>query len=260
MRRLPCRPQQGDPRSVAATIYNVWRGEARCARVDRRAARRARRAGVGLGRRAEGAAPPARRRRPYTGVGRVGRRLLPGARGARGRGSGATWRCSRRCATRSTRSRRTRSRRPSRARRTRTTIAGASCTASRSTTRSAAPSRIPPPAGFADLAPELRGLSRDGGYEVVNASGFSARADRRERLHASAAVRCVATSACRPADLSARRRRERGARRSVGRSRAIPATRRSSATWLTADYHPVTMLQTGPLLGVATREVFVPGP
>ena len=39
------------------------------------------------------------------------------------------------------------------------------------------PFSIPPAAGFADLAPNLTGLSRDGGYEVVNASGFSARAD-----------------------------------------------------------------------------------
>lgn len=34
---------------------------------------------------------------------------------------------------------------------------------------------IPPQADFEDLAPGLPGLSRDGGYEVVNASGFSAR-------------------------------------------------------------------------------------
>jgi penicillin amidase len=35
---------------------------------------------------------------------------------------------------------------------------------------------LPPYAGFEDLSPELPGLPRDGGYEVVNASGFSARA------------------------------------------------------------------------------------
>ena len=34
---------------------------------------------------------------------------------------------------------------------------------------------IPTQAGFEHLAPDLRGLSRDGGYEVVNASGFNAR-------------------------------------------------------------------------------------
>jgi imidazolonepropionase-like amidohydrolase len=32
-------------------------------------------------------------------------------------------------------------------------------------------------AGYADVAPDLPGLARDGGFEVVNASGFSARAD-----------------------------------------------------------------------------------
>ncbi len=34
---------------------------------------------------------------------------------------------------------------------------------------------IPPQAGFENVSPELRGLARDGGYNVVNASGFSAR-------------------------------------------------------------------------------------
>ena len=38
------------------------------------------------------------------------------------------------------------------------------------------PFSIPPAGGFSDLSPGLTGLSRDGGYEVVNASGFSARA------------------------------------------------------------------------------------
>jgi penicillin G amidase len=37
---------------------------------------------------------------------------------------------------------------------------------------------IPPAAGFNDFAPGLPGLSRDGAYEVVNQSGFSATADR----------------------------------------------------------------------------------
>ena len=35
---------------------------------------------------------------------------------------------------------------------------------------------IPPQGGFDDLAPDLPGVARDGGYNVVNASGFSARA------------------------------------------------------------------------------------
>ncbi|HBZ70323.1 MAG TPA: penicillin acylase family protein [Deltaproteobacteria bacterium] len=36
---------------------------------------------------------------------------------------------------------------------------------------------IPPAAGFTDLAPNLPGLSRDGGYEVINASSYDARAE-----------------------------------------------------------------------------------
>jgi penicillin amidase len=35
---------------------------------------------------------------------------------------------------------------------------------------------VPPQNGFAHLAPDLPGVPRDGGYEVVNASSFSARA------------------------------------------------------------------------------------
>jgi penicillin amidase len=37
-------------------------------------------------------------------------------------------------------------------------------------------SDIPPQGGFEDVSPSLLGLARDGGYNVVNASGFSARA------------------------------------------------------------------------------------
>jgi penicillin G amidase len=36
---------------------------------------------------------------------------------------------------------------------------------------------LPPYAGFTDLSLDLDGLARDGGFEVVNASGYSARAD-----------------------------------------------------------------------------------
>jgi penicillin amidase len=36
---------------------------------------------------------------------------------------------------------------------------------------------LPPYAGFADLEPDLPGMARDGGFEIVNASGYSARAD-----------------------------------------------------------------------------------
>jgi penicillin amidase len=40
------------------------------------------------------------------------------------------------------------------------------------------PFSIPPAAGYSNLSAALPGISRDGGYEVVNASGFSAKADR----------------------------------------------------------------------------------
>ena len=156
-RRRPHRP--GVPSrearaSVAATIYNLWRAKAIRSVID------ARLSALGVSASAAGdalkalhhllAQSPTRRRR-------VGRRLLPGAGGALGRGA-ARPRAARGAARRARRAGLARVRaRLRRLDRTRTTTAGASCTASPSITRFGPASRSRPQAGFRDLAPELPG-------------------------------------------------------------------------------------------------------
>lgn len=96
---------------------------------------------------------------------------------------------------------------------------------------------IPPQGGFEDLAPELPGLSRDGGYNVVNASGFSARSTGLNSFMFGGGP----------------------VRRYVGKPKfgkivgvnvvpggpsgipGDPGYATQLGTWLTADYHPVNM-------------------
>jgi penicillin amidase len=98
---------------------------------------------------------------------------------------------------------------------------------------------IPPQAGFEDVSPELPGLARDGGYEVVNASGFSARA---ENLHSfmfgGGPVRRYVGEARRGP------RNIRGVNVVPGGPSGIPDDPNYATqlgTWLTADYHAVEM-------------------
>jgi penicillin amidase len=96
---------------------------------------------------------------------------------------------------------------------------------------------IPTQGGFEDLSPELRGLARDGGYNVVNASGFSARAIGLEsfRFGGGPVRRYVGHQLD---------NRIRGFNAVPGGPSGIPddpgyATQ--LGMWLTADYHAVTM-------------------
>jgi len=99
------------------------------------------------------------------------------------------------------------------------------------------PFSIPPQAGFDDLSPELPGVSRDGGYEVVNASSFSTRADgENEFRFGSGPVRRYVGEA--------KGWEVKGYNVIAGGPSGIPgdedyATQLGS--WLTADYHWVTM-------------------
>lgn len=102
---------------------------------------------------------------------------------------------------------------------------------------------LPPAAGFADVAPGLPGLARDGGYEVVNASGFNARGDRETSFRfGGGPVRRYAGAAGAS--------RIEGARVSgfnviAGGSSGVPGHPLAASqlgAWLTADQHPVTML------------------
>ena len=111
---------------------------------------------------------------------------------------------------------------------------------------------IPPQGGFEDLGPGLLGLARDGGYNVVNASGFSARAIGLDSFRFGGGP----------------------VRRYVGRVfpngiigiNSVPGGPSGNpfdpdyatqmAVWLTGDHHPVRMRGNFP----GEREVLVPLP
>jgi penicillin amidase len=96
---------------------------------------------------------------------------------------------------------------------------------------------IPPQAGFDDLAPDLPGLSRDGGYNVVNASGFSARATGLDSfMFGGGPVRRYVGEKI-DSKIS-------GVNVVPGGPSGIPGDpdyATQLATWLTADYHKVGM-------------------
>jgi penicillin amidase len=123
-----------------------------------------------------------------------------------------------------------------------------------------APFSIPPAAGFDDLAPGLPGLSRDGGYEVVNASGFSARADRENSFRfGSGPVRRYVGEAG----------RYRGPAGSIRGFNVIPGGSSGDPSsplyatqlgkWLTADYHKVVMTDEVAAANAVSDETLVPG-
>ncbi len=111
---------------------------------------------------------------------------------------------------------------------------------------------IPPQGGFQDLAPGLRGLSRDGGYEAVNASSYSARSiDLNSFMFGGGPVRRYVGSP--------RFGTIFGVNVVPGGPSGIPddpgyATQ--LATWLTADYHVVNMRH----VVAGQREELVPTP
>jgi len=103
---------------------------------------------------------------------------------------------------------------------------------------------VPPQNGFEDLAPDLPGLPRDGGFEVVNASGFSARADGVDsfRFGGGPVRRYVGAAGAGPSPLA----RIEGLDVIPGGSSGIPGDPLYTIqlpTWLTADYHPVEMFE-----------------
>jgi penicillin amidase len=112
---------------------------------------------------------------------------------------------------------------------------------------------IPPQGGFGDLAPGLRGLSRDGGYEVVNASGFSTRSISLDGfMFGGGPVRRYVGRA--GAD------EIHGVNVVPGGPSGIPGDpgyATQLATWLTADYHPVKMSHAA---AGGVPEIFLPAP
>jgi len=117
---------------------------------------------------------------------------------------------------------------------------------------------IPPQAGFKDLSPELPGLARDGGYEVVNRSGFSARAQDLDSFmfgHGPAR-RYVGQARRGPSKIA-------GMNVVPGGPSGIPGDpyyATQLGTWLTADYHAVKMGLSFPKGPFVERETFVPAP
>jgi len=112
---------------------------------------------------------------------------------------------------------------------------------------------VPPQSGFDDLAPGLPGLSRDGGYNVVNASGFSARAENLNSFMFGGGPvrRYVGEARTGPADI-------RGVNVMPGGSSGIPGDPNYAtqlATWLTTDYHEVNM---GTVIPGGVVEVLTP--
>ncbi len=126
---------------------------------------------------------------------------------------------------------------------------------------------IPPAAGFQDLGPGLPGLSRDGGYEVVNASSFSATADgTNEFRFGSGPVRRYVGGPKAFGDLDTVIRlapRISGVNVTPGGPSGDPFSPNYATQlglWLTADYHPVSMGMKLPKKDVQTEDTFVPAP
>jgi penicillin amidase len=116
---------------------------------------------------------------------------------------------------------------------------------------------IPPAAGFEDVGPGLRGLARDGGYNVVNASGFSARATGLDSfMFGGGPVRRYVGQPGFGPPWNAGIRAFNVIPGGPSGVPGDPLYATQLGTWLTADYHSVDM---GPLVvGAVEREVFAP--
>jgi penicillin amidase len=115
---------------------------------------------------------------------------------------------------------------------------------------------VPPAGGYSDLAPGMPGLSRDGGYEVVNASSFSARADT--------------LNAFRFGGGPVRRYVGAASRWGIAGTNVVPGGRAGDPAdpsfavqldeWLTGEHHRVDLRTSLPARDVTGGDVFVPPP
>jgi penicillin amidase len=119
---------------------------------------------------------------------------------------------------------------------------------------------IPPAAGFEDLSSSLPGLSRDGGYNVVNASGFSAIADgSNEFRFGSGPVRRYVGGP-----------KQDGPTLKISGVNVMPGGPSENpfspnyatqlGLWLTADQHEVPMGMNIPKKNTQSEDTFVPSP
>ncbi len=119
---------------------------------------------------------------------------------------------------------------------------------------------VPPAGGFADLSPDLPGVARDGGLEVVNASGFSRRADSLQGFRfGGGPVRRYVGEAGVGAGPGGNVRGFNVVPGGPSGDPNSPDYTTQLGTWLTADYHRVRMR---PPYSGSTRgpERFVPAP
>jgi len=116
---------------------------------------------------------------------------------------------------------------------------------------------VPPAGGFEDLAPDLPGLARDGGFEVVNASGFGATSDRLNSfMFGGGPVRRYVGAALPTPSWS---RAVYGYNVMPGGSSGDvrdPLYVKQLRRWLTADYHPVEMTERRASFQALGRERF----
>jgi penicillin amidase len=99
---------------------------------------------------------------------------------------------------------------------------------------------LPPYAGFQDVAPDLLGMARDGGYEVVNASGYSAKADGPNAFRfGGGPVRRYVGMADFPSTADGAVVGYNAVPSVVG----TPPNTRQMRFWLTGDSHPVHMTE-----------------
>jgi penicillin amidase len=115
---------------------------------------------------------------------------------------------------------------------------------------------VPPAGGYEDLAPGMPGLARDGGFEVVNASSFSARADTLNafRFDSGPVRRYVGES---------KRQGVRGWNVVPGGRSADPADPSFSVQlgpWLTGETHGVDLRTALPPGEISAGDRFVPAP
>jgi penicillin amidase len=106
------------------------------------------------------------------------------------------------------------------------------------------PSSIPPAAGFTDLAPNLPGIPRDGGWGTVNVSNFSGVADGSNefRFFSGSVTRFVMA----PGRSSASGAGALGFNSIPGGSSGDPASSLYASQlgkWLTVDYHRMPMTE-----------------
>ncbi len=120
------------------------------------------------------------------------------------------------------------------------------------------PFSIPPAAGFDNVSPALSGLARDGGYNVVNASGFSARAQTLNgfKFGGGPVRRYVGEGGVNWGPV--------GNIRGVNVMPGGPSEDASSpeyatqlGTWLTADYHKVRMSREPNQANAISIETFI---